>query len=339
MSWFFHYTKLLQEDVEYWDSLPSIEREIILNAVSSPQKWKDFLQLTSSSETPNNSPFTVSPENLGRVSEEVNLRSHFRARSIICNRILDRTCLVSRKNVLLDDQWIEDPNCMEDSSLNVSSSIQEFELLDNDKNSEAFHANSSLQNQSISIKVDNAEKGANVETSFKNLSIGCESISQNLMMKAICVLLQRHGVDIFESSQIIHVITDLVIQFLNFFGKIVRRELDIPGKIGNQNLILKASIFSTIDICFGNGIYDVVEYALETGSSVLDLWATQFQHLIPYKANKNKLNHILVEPMNQDEDQPPRQWAVYGNHIPFVKYNHQAMKSQMIFYDLTTTHT
>jgi len=241
--------------------------------------------------------------------------------------------------VLLDGQWVEEPSFTEDSSLNFHSTIQEFDLLDQDKHSASESYSNTVSHNLVPIKSEFAsEKGTHhpVENSFKYLSVGCESISQNLMMKAICVLLQRHGVDVFESSQIIHVITDLVIQFLNFFGKIVRRELDIPGKIGSQNAILKASIFSTIDICFGNGIYDVVEYALETGSSHLELWATQFQHLIPYKANKNKLNHILVDPLNQDEDQPPRQWAVYGNHLPFVKYNPHAMKSQPVFYDLNT---
>jgi len=101
--------------------------------------------------------------------------------------------------------------------------------------------------------------------------------------------------------------------------------------VGNEQAINKCCIYTSLDACFGNGVYDVVDYALETGSPELNQWSTQFQHLIPYKPSRSTQN-ALNEPI-PEEDLPPRQWADYSNHVPFGKINNSAIHHQHFFYE------
>jgi len=158
-----------------------------------------------------------------------------------------------------------------------------------------------------------------------------KEVSQSLMIKALGALMLRQGIDSVESKQVMEVMADLTIQFVSFFGGLVRRELDIPGRVGNEQTLNKCCIYTSLDACFGNGVYDVVDYALETGSPELNQWSTQFQHLIPYKPSRSVQN-ALNEPI-PEEDLPPRQWADYSNHVPFAKINNSAIHHKHFFYE------
>jgi hypothetical protein len=267
--------------------------------------------------------------------------TNFKVRSILSNQILEWTLLGSLKTGVPEI----------DSKL--KSSVEEFELLDTDENVQQKPGDESgnkmdeeIEQQDL-LRLGEVGKIRSVNTrrSCRNvenlpnpsaLSLPDSSeLSQILMTKALGQLLLRSGVDVLKSEQIMEVLSDVTLQFLNFFGKLVRRELDTPGKVGIDQSP-KTSVFNALDASFGNGIYDVVDYALELNNPALNNWSTQFQHLIPYKPNRRVSRGI--NDSIPDEDLPPRQWAVYNNLVPYAKMNMHAIKNQLFYYDTDMTH-
>jgi len=258
---------------------------------------------------------------------------------LLSNQILEWTFLGSLKTGVPEI----------DSQLN--SSVDEFEILDMAENvqqkaGDEIGNKMDEENEQDIFRLSEVGKIRGVNTRrtsrAENMLIpsamslpDCNELSQILMTKALGQLLLRSGVDILKSEQIMEVLSDVTLQFLNFFGKLVRRELDTPGKVGIDQSP-KTSVFNALDASFGNGIYDVVDYALELNNPALNNWSTQFQHLIPYKPNRRVSRGI--NDSIPDEDLPPRQWAVYNNLVPYAKMNMHAIKNQLFYYDTDMTH-
>jgi hypothetical protein len=110
-----------------------------------------------------------------------------------------------------------------------------------------------------------------------------------------------------------------------------------------------------------NGIYDVVDYALDLNSPHLNQWSQQYQHLIPYRPQRGLPKSLVSQSLllaaaqsqaatgsnasassllagvagesMQEEDLPPRQWAVYSTHVPFAKAHPEIVRAQPFFYE------
>jgi hypothetical protein len=316
----YHCAKIVEEDKE-WNKLPSNEREIIINTLSS-EKWDQFESSATSKQQVDSS--NLSNDSLAVRNKEIQFNDiyNFKARSILSNQIVSWTFLGPQSKF---------------ESENKKSGSGQFELIDDGMDDITFNIpkyNIRLEDSTI-VKSgkDKSNKMVVVESQVESpFSLPeCKEVCQSLMVKALGSLMLRQGIDSVDSKQVMEVMSELTIQFLSFFGGLVRRELDIPGRVGNEQAINKCCIYTSLDACFGNGVYDVVDYALETGSPLLNQWSTQFQHLIPYKPSRSAQN-ALNEPI-PEEDLPPRQWADYSNHVPFGKINNSAIHHQHFFYE------
>jgi hypothetical protein len=318
----YHCAKIVEEEKE-WNKLPSNEREIILNALSS-EKWDEFESTTTPKPV---DPANLSNDCLAIRNKEVQYNDifNFKARSILSNQIVSWTFLGPQSKLgseLENKKRVSSQFELIDDGMEVTFNIPKFTIRLEDS---ASPKSSKEKGNKMSIVESQTESPFSMPE--------CKEASQNLMIKALGSLMLLQGIDAVESKQVMEVMAELTIQFLNFFGGLVRRELDIPGRVGNEQANNKCCIYTSLDACFGNGVYDVVDYALETGSPLLNQWSTQFQHLIPYKPSRSAQS-ALNEPI-PEEDLPPRQWAGYSNHVPFAKVNNPAIHSQYFAYENT----
>lgn len=320
----YHCAKIVEEDKE-WNKLPTNEREIILNTLSS-EKWDEF---ESSSNAKQADFASLSSDCLAVRNKEVQYNDifNFKARSILSNQIVSWTFLGPQSKIAPEQE--KKKGCASrfeliDDDMDVTFNIPKFNIRLDDQTSQK-----SSKGNKMSIVESTTENPD--ENSFSQPE--CKEVCQALMMKALGSLMLRQGIDSVESKQVMEVMSDLTLQFLSLVGGLVRKELDIPGRVGNEQAINKCCIYSSLDACFGNGVYDIVDYALETGSPELNQWSTQFQHLIPYKPSRS-LQAASNEPI-PEEDLPPRQWADYSNHVPLAKINNSAIHHQHFFYENT----
>jgi hypothetical protein len=316
----YHCAKIVEEEKD-WNKLPSVEREIILNVLSS-EKWDEFESTTTPKQV---DPANLSNDCLAIRNKEVQYNDifNFKARSILSNQIVSWTFLGPQSKLGSETETKKSVSSQFEllgDEMEVTFNIPKFNIRLDD----SMSAKSSKDKGRMSIVESQSESPFSMPE--------CKEASQTLMIKALGSLMLLKGIDSVESKQVMEVMAELTIQFLNFFGGLVRRELDIPGRVGNEQAIHKCCIYTSLDACFGNGVYDVVDYALETGSPLLNQWSTQFQHLIPYKPSRSA--QTPNEPI-PEEDLPPRQWAGYSNHVPFAKINHPAIHSQYFAYENT----
>lgn len=191
----------------------------------------------------------------------------------------------------------------------------------------------------------------------------CTEFALGMMMKSVGLLMMKQDIDTVESDQVMEVMGELTACFLRFFGGMLRREMDTPGRVGTEAHVQKNAMFTCLDAAFGNGIYDVVDYALDLNSPHIHQWSQQYQHLIPYRPQRglpkslvsqsllmaaaqsqaasgstSSASQLLAgvaggDPMLADEDLPPRQWAVYATHVPFAKAHPEIVRAQPFFYE------
>lgn len=100
MSRFYQCAKILEEEENEWSKMPQSERDIVMSALGSLQRWEEFMQLPT--PVPSSGPDTtsqclppISSECLAVRNKEVAYSDilNFRVRSILSNQIVSWSLL------------------------------------------------------------------------------------------------------------------------------------------------------------------------------------------------------------------------------------------------------